>query len=162
MIAVGVDTHKDRHYAVALDHIGQILAELTIPATAAGYAELQRWAEQLADTHELVFGIEGAGSWGAGLCEHLQRAGHSVVEVERPRRRERRAGKSDRIDALAAAKCALSDENTSTPRSRGTLAALRALLVARRSAVAERTRVLNQLQALNATAPVALRERVGD
>ena len=109
-----------------------------------------------------MFGIEGAGSWGAGLCEHLQGAGHSVVEVERPRRRERRAGKSDRIDALAAAKCALSGDNTSTPRRRGILAALRALLVARRSAVAERTRVLNQLQALNATAPVALRERVGE
>ena len=53
---------------------------------------------------ELVFGIEAAGSWGAGLCEHLQHAGHAVVEVERPRRAERRAGKSDRIDALAAAK----------------------------------------------------------
>jgi transposase len=94
MIAVGVDTHKDRHYAVALDHLGQMLAELTIAATAAGYAELQRWAEQLADTHELVFGIEGAGSWGAGLCQHLQRAGHSVLEVERPRRADRRAGKA--------------------------------------------------------------------
>ncbi len=162
MIAVGVDTHKQRHYAVALDLLGQLLGELSFAASAAGYAELQRWAEALDQQQRLVFGIEGAGSWGAGLCEHLQGAGHNVVEVERPRRRERRAGKSDRIDALAAAKCALSNENTSTPRGRGTLAALRALLVARRSAVAERTRVLNQLQALNATAPVALRERVGD
>ena len=162
MIAVGIDTHKQRHYAVALDLLGQLLGELSSAASAAGYAELQQWAEVLDKQRRLVFGIEGAGSWGAGLCEHLQRAGHSVVEVERPRRCERRVGKSDRIDALAAAKCALSDENTSTPRSRGTLAALRALLVARRSAVAERTRVLNQLQALNATAPVALRERVGD
>jgi transposase len=162
MIAVGVDTHKQRHHAVALDLLGQLLGELSFAASAAGYAELQRWAEGLREEQPLVFGIEGAGSWGAGLCEHLQGAGHSVVEVERPRRRERRAGKSDRIDALAAAKCTLSDENTSTPRGRGSLAALRALLVARRSAVAERTRVLNQLQALNATAPVALRERVGD
>ena len=162
MIAVGVDTHKERHYAVALDPLGQLLGELSFAASSAGYAELERWAEGLGDQQRLVFAIEGVGSWGAGLCEHLQGAGHSVVEVERPRRRERRAGKSDRIDALAAAKCALGDENTSTPRSRGVLSALRALLVARRSAVAERTRVLNQLQALNATAPVALRERVGD
>jgi transposase len=162
MIAVGVDTHKQRHYAVALDLLGQLLGELSFAASATGYAELQRWAEGLGTQQRLVFGVEGAGSWGAGLCEHLQHAGHSVVEVERPRRRERRAGKSDRIDALAAAKCALSGENTSTPRGRGILAALRALLVARRSAVAERTRVLNQLQALNATAPVALRERVGE
>jgi transposase len=162
MIAVGVDTHKDRHYAVALDHLGQMLAELTIAATAAGYAELQRWAEQLAETSELVFGIEGAGSWGAGLCQHLQRAGHAVLEVERPRRADRRAGKSDRIDAIAAAKRVLEGESVSTPRRRGILTAIRVLLIARRSAVTERTRVLNQLHALNATAPIQLRDRIGN
>jgi transposase len=162
MIAVGVDTHKERHYAVALDQVGQLLAELVFAATAAGYGELLRWAEQLADGRGLVFGLEGTGSWGAGLCQHLQRAGSPVVEVERPRRKDRRAGKSDRIDALAAAKCVLSGENVSTPRARGILTAIRALLIARRSAVTERTRVLNQLQALNATAPVALRQRIGE
>ena len=109
-----------------------------------------------------MFGVEGVGSWGAGLCQQLQQAGHSVVEVERPRRKDRRAGKSDRIDALTAAKAALNSEHVSVPRSRGILTALRALLIARRSAVAERTRLLNQLQALNATAPIELRERIGD
>ncbi len=147
MIAVGVDTHKERHYAVALDHLGQMLAELILAATAAGYEELQHWAEGLAAGRELLFGIEGAGSWGAGLCEHLLHAGHTVLEVERPRRRDRRAGKSDRIDAITAAKRVLADENVSTPRQRGILTAIRALLIARRSAVTERTRVLNQLQA---------------
>jgi transposase len=161
MIAVGVDTHKERHHAVALDQLGQLLGELSFDASAAGYVELQRWAERLGEA-QLVFGIEGASSWGAGLCQHLQRAGHAVVEVERPRRRERRAGKSDRIDALAAAKCVLGGENVSTPRSRGILSALRTLLIARRSAVAERTRLLNQLQALSATAPIVLRERIGN
>lgn len=161
MIAVGVDTHKERHYAVALDHLGQMLAELTFAATAAGYCELQRWAEELAAGGELVFGIEGAGSWGAGLSDHLLQAGHMVLEVERPRRRDRGTGKSDRLDAIAAAKRVLSDENVSIPRHRGVLTAIRALLIARRSAVAERTRVLNQLQALTATAPVKLRERIG-
>jgi transposase len=78
---------------------------------------LQRWAESLSDAQQLNFGIEGADSWGAGLCHHLQRAGHAVVEVERPRRRERRGGKSDRIDALTAAKCVLAGENVSTPRT---------------------------------------------
>lgn len=162
MIAVGVDTHKQRHYAVALDALGQLLGELAFAATAAGYAELRQWAERHGDPDGLVFGIEGAGSWGAGLCQHLQDAGHTVVEVERPRRAERRAGKSDRIDALAAAKHVLAGEKLSTPRRRGILAALRALLNARRCTIAERTRLLNQLQALNVTAPVALRERVGD
>jgi transposase len=162
MIAVGVDTHKERHYAVAVDLLGQLLGESTFAATAAGYRELERWAKRLGDVQDLVFGLEGAGSWGAGLCQHLQRAGHTVVEVERPRRAERRTGKSDRIDALTAAKCVLGGENLSTPRRRGILSALRALLNARRSTIAERTRLLNQLQALNVTAPVALRERVGE
>jgi len=162
MIAVGVDTHKERHYAVVLDQVGQLLGELSFAATAAGYGELQRWAERLVDARELVFGLEGAGSWGAGLYQHLQHAGYSVLEVERPRRKDRRAGKSDRIDALAATKCVLSGESVSTPRRRGILTAIRALLIARRSVVAERTRVLNQLQALNATAPIVLRERIGE
>jgi transposase len=162
MIAVGVDTHKERHYATALDLLGQLLGEFSFGATAAGYAELQRWAEDLGDAGELVFGIEGAGSWGAGLCEHLRQAGHAVLEVERPRRAERPAGKSDRIDALAAAEHVLVGEKVSTLRSRGIPSALRALLNVRRSTIAERTRLLNQLQALNVTAPVALRERIGD
>jgi hypothetical protein len=162
MIAVGVDTHKERHYATALDLLGQLLGEFSFGATAAGYAELQRWAEDLGDAGELVFGIEGAGSWGAGLCEHLRQAGHAVLEVERPRRAERPAGKSDRIDALAAAQHVLVGEKVSTLRSRGIPSALRALLNVRRSTIAERTRLLNQLQALNVTAPVALRERIGD
>jgi transposase len=162
MIAVGVDSHKQRHWAVALDALGQVLGELAFAADSAGYADLQGWAESHGEPDELVFGIEGAGSWGAGLCQHLQRAGHIVVEVERPRRAERRTGKSDRIDALAAAKHVLVGEKLSTPRRRGTHAALRALLNVRRATIAERTRLLNQLQALNVTAPVALRERVGE
>ncbi len=163
MIAVGVDTHKNRHIAVALDRLGQLLGELSIQACAAGYLELQLWALALTEGgQQLVFGIEGAGSWGAGLCEHLQLAGCSVLEVERPRRRERRTGKTDRIDAISAAKRVLSDEGTSTPRQQGTRRALAALLVARRSATCERTRLLNQLQSLHATAPVALRERIGE
>jgi transposase len=163
MIAVGVDTHKHRHIAVAIDRLGQLLGELSIEASAAGYLELELWAVALAgDGQQLVFGIEGAGSWGAGLCEHLQLAGCSVLEVERPRRRERRTGKSDRVDAISAAKRVLSGEGTSTPRQQGVRRALAALLIAQRSATCERTRLVNQLQSLHATAPVALRERIGE
>jgi transposase len=147
---------------VAVDALGQLLGEVEFAATATGYAQLRQWAERQDDLGELVFGIEGAGSWGAGLCQALQRAGHHVVEVERPRRAERRVGKTDRIDALAAAKCVLAGEKVSTPRRHGTLRALRALLNVRRSTIAQRTRLLNQLQALNVTAPVTLPERVGD
>ena len=147
--------------AVALDRLGQILGELVDQARPAGYIELEHWVSCGRSGDELVFGIEGAGSWGAGLCQHLQHAGHTVVEVERPRRQDRRRGKSDRIDALMAAKKVLAKDGLSTPRAGGTRQALAALLIAQRSCVSERTRLLNQLQALHTTAPVALRERIG-
>jgi transposase len=159
MIAVGVDTHKHWHVAVALSVVGQRLGEISVPATVAGYRRLVAWLAGL--DGEVVVGIEGAGSYGAGLCEYLLAAGISVVEVERPRRRDRRVGKSDPIDALLAAKRVLSEDGVSTPRASGSRSALAALLVAYRSCVEERTRLLNQLQSLHVTAPAALRERIG-
>jgi transposase len=136
MIAVGVDTHKHWHVAVALSAVGQLLGEISVPATEAGYHRLVAWLAGL--DGEVVVGIEGAGSYGAGLCEYLLAAGISVVEVERPRRRDRRAGKSDPIDALLAAKRVLAEDGVSTPRAGGRRAALAALLVAYRSCVEER------------------------
>jgi transposase len=149
MIAVGVDTHKEKHLAVAVDDLGQLLAEITITADLAGYRSMAEWLGELEG--EVLVGIEGAGSFGAGLCEYLQGEGVEVFEVERPRRRERRTGKSDR----------LAGEGLSTPRGSGTRLALQMLLVAYRSVVGERSRLYNQLQALNVGAPVALRERIG-
>jgi transposase len=159
MIAVGVDTHKHWHVAVALDALGELLGEIVIAATGAGYGELVAWLSGL--DGEVVVGIEGAGSYGAGLCQHLQDAVVAVVEVERPRRRDRRAGKSDQIDALLAARRVLAGDGLSTPRAAGSRAALSVLLVAYRSCLGERTRLLNQLQGLHVTAPAALRERIG-
>ena len=159
MIAVGVDTHKHRHVAVALNQLGEVLGEIAVAASAAGYRELVSWLAGLGG--EVMVGIEGAGSYGAGLCRHLQAVGISVVEVERPRRRDRRQGKSDRVDALLAAKRVLAGDGVSTPRADGNRAALSVLLVAYRSCVEERTRLLNQLQGLHVTAPTPLRERIG-
>ena len=160
MIALGVDTHKHEHAVCALDDLGQIVAEHTITADRRGSTRLADWIRQLPDA--VVVGIEGAGSYGAGLCEYLLADGTSVVEVERPKRADRRrSGKSDRADALLAAKKGLAGDGLSTPRAGGTRLALQALLVAYRSCVTERTRVLNELQALHMTAPVSLRERIG-
>ena len=151
MIAVGVDTHKHEHLARALDGLGQLVGGVTIKADPAGYLELADW---LADVGEdVVVVIEGTGTYGAGLCEFLLASGIHVVEVERPRREERRRGKSDEIDALLAAKKVLAGDGLSTPRAGGTRQALSALLVAYRSCMVERTRVLNQLQALHTSAP---------
>ncbi len=160
MIAVGVDTHKQCHVAVALDQVGQVLGELSVEATMFGYAQLQAWAAGLGE--EVVFGIEGVGSYGAGLAEYLLGAGQRVLEVERPRRRDRRSGKSDAIDALAAAKRVLAGDGLSTPRAGGTRQAIAVLLATYRSLMAERTRALNQLQALHTSAPIAVRQRIGE
>jgi transposase len=122
--------------------------------------QLVQWLRTLEG--DVLVGIEGAGSYGAGLCEYLLAEGITVVEVERPRRQDRRRGKSDEIDAILAAKKVLANDGLCTPRAGGTRQALAALLIARRSCVSERTRLLNQLQALHTTAPVALRERVGE
>jgi transposase len=159
IIAVGVDTHKHQHLAVAVDALGQLLAEVTITATLAGYRELLTWISGLKG--EVRVGIEGAGSFGAGLCEYLQGEGITVFEVERPKRRERRTGKSDRLDALLAAKKVLANDGLSTPRGHGKRVALQMLLVAYRSVISERSRLYNQLQALHVGAPATLRERVG-
>ena len=159
MIAVGVDTHKHEHLARALDGLGGVLGGVTIKTNLAGYLELADWLAELGE--DVVVGIEGAGSFGAGLCEFLLAQGIEVMEVERPRREDRRRGKSDAIDALAAAKKVLAGDGLSIPRAGGSRQALGALLVAYRSCVAERTRLLNQLQSLHTSAPVALRERIG-
>lgn len=115
-VTIGVDTHKDLHVAVALDALGRRLAELSTPATAAGYQDLYRWAQTLGDIE--AFGVEGTGSYGAGLARHLRRRGSRVIEVNRPDRSTRhRKGKSDPIDAEAAARSVLSGTATATPKN---------------------------------------------
>lgn len=161
MIAVGVDAHKHEHAICALDVLGRVIGGRTISADRQGYAELASWIGRLAEP--VVVGIEGAGSYGAGLCEQLLAAGIDVVEVDRPRRGERRrGGKSDRSDALLAAKKVLTNDGLSTPPAGGTRQAMSALLVAYGSCIAERTRVLNALHALHTTGPAALREQLGN
>ena len=81
-VVLGVDTHLDLHVAVALDQLGRRLGELTVPTTAKGYESLLCWAESFGPVW--CAGVEGAGSYGAGLARHLRSAGIAVFEVERP------------------------------------------------------------------------------
>jgi transposase len=157
-VAIGVDTHKDEHFAVACDRLGRELGRLAAPATSAGYAALLRWAQGLG---EAAFAVEGAGSYGAGLARFLSAAGALVYECERPRRQERRRGKSDLIDASLAARRLVSGEGLSRPRGGGRREDLRLLLLERRGLVRAETSVVNQLHALVVTAPARLRERLG-
>lgn len=105
-VVIGVDTHKHVHVAAVLDPIGGILATLTIPTDKGGFAQLLQWA--LTFGQIIAFGIEGTGSYGAGLTSYLRRQGHRVVEVSRADRRMRRLkGKSDTLDAENAARSVL-------------------------------------------------------
>ncbi len=158
VVAIGVDTHRDEHVAVALDELGGDLGSLTIRADAAGYARLWEWASELGSPR---FAVEGTGSYGAGLTAFLVAAGGVVFECERPRRRDRRKGKSDLIDATMAAKRLLTGEPLGRPRGGGGVRDdLRMLLLERRGAVRARTAALNQLQAVIVTAPEAMQGRL--
>jgi transposase len=160
-ITGGVDTHADLHVAAALDPIGGLLGVQEFPATAAGYASLLSWLRSFGTL--AVAGVEGTGSYGAGLARYLAAAGVRVVEVDRPDRQDRaRQGKSDPLDAVSAARAAQSGRASGVPRGRdGAVEAIRALMVAKRSARQERTQAINQARALIVTGPEELRARFG-
>src|SRR5919199_1092592 len=159
-VVLGVDTHLDLHVAVALDQLGRHLGELTVPTTAKGYQNLLCWAESFGPVR--CAGVEGTGSYGAGLARHLRSAGIAVFEVERPKRRRlRRNGKSDSRDAQAAARAALAGETAGEPKSAdGRVEMIRVLRAARHSTVKARSQAANQLQAVLVTAPETLRNRL--
>ena len=159
-VTVGVDTHSESHTAVAKDELGRRLGVLELPAGPAGYALLAAWAKSLGEV--VSFGIEGPGSYGAGLAQHLRDKGHVVLEVARPNRQARRRnGKSDPADADAAASAVLSGEALGIPKSKdGPVESLRAMRIARQSAIKARTQAMNEMRALVVTAPSELREQL--
>src|ERR1700761_423038 len=158
-ITGGVDTHADTHVAAALDPIGGLLGVREVPVTAAGYAGLLGWLGGVGGG--CLVGVEGTGSYGAGLARHLSAAGVRVVEADRSDRQDRRRqGKSDSLDAVSAARAAQSGRARGAPKGRdGAVEAIRTLMVARRSAAGERTRTINQARALVLTGPDDLRAR---
>lgn len=157
-IIVGVDTHKHIHVAVAVDSLGVRLDEMVIPVDTTGYRQLAEWAENLGQVD--AFGIEGTGSYGAGLTSYLRRQGHRVVEVNRGDRRARRAnGKSDTVDAEAAARAVLNGTATAIPKTAdGAAEMMRQVKVARDTAVKARTSAIIILKQLVVNAPADLRE----
>ena len=156
----GVDTHKDVHVAAVLDELGRLLATASFATTVVGYRQLHRWL----CGHGEVFavGVEGTGSWGAGLSRFLRARGLNVVEVNRPNRQvRRRKGKSDTVDAEMAARAVLAGDATVTPKAAdGPVEALRQLRLARAGAIKARTAAANQLHSLTDTAPDDLRARL--
>ena len=154
----GVDTHKDSHVAAAKDGMGRVLGTQSFPVTVAGYVALLEWLRSWGPV--AAVGVEGTGSYGAGLTRYLTGHDVHVVEVNRPDRAKRRQkGKSDPQDAINAAAAVQSGDATATPKAGiGVVEAIRVLRTARISAVKSRTVALNQLDSLIVTAPAALRE----
>jgi transposase len=153
----GVDTHGRTHHAAAIDSAGRLLGDAEFAATATGYQQLRTWLSAFGRLVKV--GVEGTGSYGAGLARHLADHAVEVIEVDRPdRKTRRRQGKSDPIDAIAAARAVVAGTATGAPKTRtGPVEAIRALRVARRGAVKARTAALNQLHGLLVSAPEPLR-----
>jgi transposase len=159
-VIVGVDTHKLTHAAVAISALGVRLGTITIPASTNGYRALQAWARSLGPLR--AFGIEGTGSYGAGLSRFLRQHGYPVFEVNRPSRQLRhQKGKDDPLDAENAARSVLAGQATALPKSgTSTVEMIRHLKVARDTAVKARSQAMNTLKSLIISAPSALREQL--
>jgi transposase len=160
LITGGVDTHKDLHVAAALDGVGKLLGTQSFPTSAAGYRALLAWLRGFGTV--VAVGVEGTGSWGAGLARHLSAEDVRVLEVNRPNRQQRRRrGKSDPADAEAAARAVLAKQATGTPKAtNGTVESVRLLRLARRSAIKGRTQAANQIHSVIDTAPEELRAQL--
>jgi transposase len=153
----GVDTHKDAHVAAVVDEAGRILGVESFANDTKGFRQMSAWMARHGDIERV--GVEGTGSYGAGLSRYFTRAGVEVLEVCRyDRQRRRMKGKSDSADAEAAA---LARDMVATPKAgTGSIEAIRALRIPRNSAMKARTQAANQIHTLIDTAPDQLRERL--
>ena len=158
-VVIGVDTHVHTHSAAVLDTAtGGVLDEITVDATAEGYAELVEFANIYPMLR--AWAIEGTGGHGAGLSRHLLESSEIVIELDRPKRAARRNGaKSDPLDAIRAAREAMARPQLGTPRSGGERQALSVLLAARRSAINASTAAQQQVFSLVIAAPEPIRAR---
>ncbi len=157
-IFLGVDTHRDFHVAAVISMLGALLDTASFPTTAAGYRQMLVWASGLGVLRRA--GVECTGSYGAALTRHLRAAHVEVVEVNQPdKASRRRRGKTDAIDAEAAARAVLSGQATATAKSNnGPVEMVRMFKLAKASAVKSRTQAINQLKAVLISADPLLRD----
>jgi transposase len=148
---IGVDTHARTHtYAVVDAGTGRTVDTATFPTNSTGLSRAVGWINRRTTGSKLA-AVEGTSSYGANLTRVLHAAGIDVREVRAPKRAERAGqGKSDEIDAVAAARTALATDpaRLATPRADGIRSALRVLLVARQAMDGRRTADRNSLTAL--------------
>ena len=156
----GIDTHGQVHVAAVLDEIGGLLGTESFAADPDGYSDLLTWLESFGEVTKV--GVEGTGSYGAGIARFLARAGVHIVEVDRQNRQARRqCGKSDPLDAVEAARAALSGRAHGRAKTRdGSVEAIRVLVVAKRSTRGARIKALGQMRQLTFSAPDQLQSRL--
>lgn len=149
MITIGVDAHKRVHQALALDATGTVLGSWRDANTVDDWQHLLTWASTLPGPRQ--WGVEGAWNYGRGLTQFLVAQGETVYEVNprwtaERRRRARKPGKSDRLDAHAVAKFVHAEAAT-LPRvaAEDETAVLDLLVTEREAAMAEATRLRNQI-----------------
>lgn len=161
-LVAGIDTHKDTHHVAIVDQVGRLIADHQFATTVEGYGQIVQFLHRHGNVNAV--GVEGTGSYGAGVSRVLNAAGFRVLEVIRPNRQQRRAkGKSDPLDAEQAARTVLSGQGATTPKSAsGAVECLRMLLTERRSANKSRTQTINQLHAVLVTAPDLVRNTYRD
>ena len=157
-VTVGVDTHLDQHVAAVIDQAGRLCSTKAFAASTRGYVALVTWAEGFGPVERI--GIEGTGTYGAGLARFARAYGLPVVEVDRPdRSTRRRHGKSDPVDAQAAARATLAGVAATVPKTReGQVEMIRVLRVARRGALKARVAAAQQLHGVLYSAPEELRQ----
>lgn len=156
----GVDTHKEFHCAAALDETGRLLGTEEFPTTKLGIKELEQWLESFGEV--AAVGVEGTRSYGAELTRRLHAAGTKVLEVPRPNRQgRRRYGKSDPIDAEAAARSVLNGQAKIVPKlGSSQIENIRTLRVARQGALKAKIAATNALKSMVVTAPGRLRDQL--
>jgi transposase len=157
LIVAGADTHADTVHVAAITMAGAAVGDKEFPTTRAGYTAAIRFLTSLGQVERI--GVEGTASYGAGFTRAVVAAGVEVVEVTRAVKSTRRLkGKSDPLDAYSAARTALAGDGLATPKDDAT-SGLRAVHIARRSAVKHRTAVINQIKAMVVSAPDSVREK---
>ncbi|HLI57510.1 MAG TPA: IS110 family transposase [Actinomycetota bacterium] len=158
----GIDTHKQTHYAAAIDDQGRLLGHREFPARAQGYRDLLAWLRSHGQI--LTIGVEGTGNFGAALTRHLSAAGEQVLEVNKPNHQARHMdGKSDRLDSEQIARAVLAETGIATPKSKaGPVEVIRTLRVARASAIRARTQAFNLLFHTMISGPSEVRDGLVD
>jgi len=156
----GVDSHKDTIHVAVITEIGQHVADQEFSTTSAGYRRAVAWL--IGHGPLTKVGVEGTSSYGRGISTELIATGLRVVEVNRTRPAERRRqGKTDALDAYRAARSVLSGEATTEPKS-ASIEPLRALAIARRSALKAQQAAWRQIGAVLVNSPASLRDRYRD